>query len=120
LQVWHGASSAADNMSRKEKVSPLGGVEVNWENDEQKLFAKLRQLPDDAPGLVVCYDYLTGLHALPEWYESFPENKGLLELYHIDYGFGLSNESRLYCSGEFKYHDLARQVSSSLGFHLKC
>ncbi|GEM_PF-4219443 len=119
LQVWHGASSAADNMRDKDKSSPLGGVEVDWERDEQNLLAKLRQLPEDAPGFLVCYDYRTGLHILPEWRASFPENKALLELYYVRDDTGLFNESRLHCSGVFKHDELAHRISNSLGFHLK-
>lgn len=119
IQVWHGASTATHNII-KGKMSSLGGVPVDWDKDEKKIFDKLTQLPNNNPGFLINYNYHMGIQfMLPEWKQKIPENKAIIELFHVNHGDGIQNEARLHCSGDFKYTELAKKIATSLGFHLK-
>ena len=116
IQVWHGASTSSHEIAGR-PVS--GGVKTDWEKDEAKLHEKLDQLPENDPGFVVCYDRHLGILPLPEWYVDFPENRAIIEWYHVDYGQGPISEARLHSNPNFKYHDIAKKIASSLGLSLK-
>lgn len=118
LQIWHGASVSTHNILRGE-ISSLGGVETDWDKDKEVIEKKLRQLPDNEFGLLICYNRHLGIVVLPEWGEKIPENKAIAELYHINYGGGNQNEARLYHSENFKYFDLVKEIISALGFSIK-
>ena len=118
LQVWYGASVSTHNIIKR-KISDLGGVETNLSKDEEKIKKKLRQLPDDNLGLLLCYNYHFGIVVLPDWEEKIPTNKAIAELFHINYGNGIQNEARLYYSENFKYFDLVKEILSSLSFPIK-
>ena len=118
LQVWHGASVSTHNIL-KGKISPLGGVETDWDKDKEVIERKLKQLPDNEFGLLICYNRYCGINVLPEWEEEIPDNKAIAELYHVNYGYGIQNETILYHSDNFRYFDLAREILLALGFPIK-
>ncbi|RJS73952.1 hypothetical protein CW696_00350 [ANME-2 cluster archaeon] len=118
LQIWHGASISTHNIL-KGKISPLGGVETNWNKDKETIERKLKQLPDDEFGLLICYNRYCGINVLPEWEREIPDNKAIAELYHVNYGYGIQNGAILYHSDNFRYFDLAREILLALGFPIK-
>lgn len=118
LQIWHGASVSTHNIE-KAKVSSIGGVETDWDKDEEKIRSKLDQLPNEGFGLLICYDYKFGIVLLPEWTDEIPSNKALAELQVVDYGYGPQGESILYCSQKFGYVQLAKDVLLALGYPVK-
>ena len=118
LQVWYGASVSTHNIS-KGKISPLGGVETDWAKDREVIEKKLKQLPDDEFGLLICYDRHLGINVLSEWEEKIPDNKAIAKLYRINYGYGIQNEAVLYQSDNFRHFDLAREILLALGFPIK-
>jgi hypothetical protein len=118
LQIWHGASVSTHNIE-KGKVSSMGGVETDWTKDWKKIKSKLDQLPNEGFGLLICYDYKFGIVPLPEWADEIPPNKALAELQAVDYGNGPRGESILYCSEDFKYIQLAKDILLALGYPIK-
>lgn len=132
IQVWHGASVSTHNIKKNlENEKPEkrvingkeinikqwgGGVETNWNKDEEKINEKLKQLPDIGLGLLICYNYHLGIFVLPEWEDNIPVNKVIAELFHVNYGKDIQNEARLYHSKDFKDSDLVKEILFSLGF----
>lgn len=135
IQVWHGASVSTYNIRKNlENAKPEkilingremmirqcgGGVETNCNKDEEKINEKLKQLPDENLGLLICYNYSIGINVLPEWEDNIPANKVIAELFHVNYGEGIQNEARLYHSNKFKDFDLVKEILHSLGFLIK-
>ena len=115
LQIWHGASVSTHNIL-KGKISTGGGVESNWDKDENVINKKLKQLPDDKFGLLICWEYHLGTFVLPEWSAKIPNNKAIAKLYHTKYGNEIQNECILYHPDNFKYFDLAKEIISALRF----
>lgn len=119
IQVWHGASTSTYNILRGKNISEYGGVQVDWEKDEQKIMSKLAQLPDNEPGILLCYYNHLGIHVLPEWIEKFSDEKVLVEMFHVDYMVGISSEAIVHHSPDFKHLQLTKDVLSALGFGVK-
>jgi len=119
LQIWHGASVSTHNIILKRKTSPWGGVETDWDKDEEIIERKLKQLPDNEFCLLICYDRHLGINVLSEWEEKIPDNKAIAKLYRINYGYGIQNEAVLYHSDNFRHFDLAREILLALGFPIK-
>lgn len=115
LQIWHGASVSTYNIMKGE----TGGVRTDWNKDKEIIEKKLKQLPDNEFGLLICYDRYLGINVLPEWIEKIPDNKAIAELYHVDYGGGIRNEAMLYHSDNFRYFDLSKEILLALGYPVK-
>ncbi len=118
LQIWNGASVSTHNIE-KGKVSNMGGVETDWGKDQQKIEAKLSQLPTEGLGILICFDYKFGIVVLPEWLDMIPPNKALAELQVVDYGHGPQGESAFYCSDKFNDFQLAKEILLALGYPIK-
>ncbi len=118
IQIWHGASVSTHNFIRG-KVSDMGGVETDWEQDKKVLIKKLEQLPPDNFGLLLCFNYNMGPYFLPEWVDKMPKNKALAEAYGVKYGDDPQYEARLHFSQNFKYANMANEVLSTLGIPIK-
>ncbi len=110
LQIWHGASVSVHRELKRGKVS--GGIKPYWGEDKDVIDKKLKQLPDDKFGLLICWEHHLGISVLPDWLEKIPSNKSIAKLYQN----GIQNDSILYHSNNFKYLDLAKEVISALGF----
>lgn len=126
IQVWHGMNKhghilksllrpgtpqSADVIRRLGHRTELGGVPTYLECDEKKIRAKLAQLPDDAPGILL-------LHGSPLSYDipippkDMPANKCII---NVNSATGMAE---LHCSPQFRHLEDAKGVIDCLGIGL--
>ena len=126
IQVWHGMNTYGhilksllkpddpqnmDVIRRLGSTTKLGGVPTDHEHDEKKIRAKLAQLPDDAPGILL-------LHGGPLSYDipippkDMPANKCII---NVNSATGMAE---LHCSPQFRHLEDAKGVVGCLGIGL--
>ena len=126
IQVWHGMNTYGHIVEsllkpgtpKSEAIgqhlgtsTELGGVTTDFESDEEKIRAKLAQLPDDAPGILL-------LHGGPRSYDipippkDMPANKCII---NVNSATGMAE---LHCSPQFRHLEDAKGVVGCLGLGL--
>ncbi len=131
VQVWHGQSTAGHIIERvfdpDEKkrqislgnVSPLGGVKTDWDHDEQVLFRKLNQLPNDRLGIVLLHERFTGFTLLPDWMPKIPENKCVIKFLNEVHDWKIYGVAIVYHSDCFQHLEEIKKIIDSLGYNFK-
>ena len=88
----------------------LGGVPTNFDYDEEKIFRKLEQLPDDALGILLIHgDPFPYFVPFPP--DKLPVNKCIITTYNITH-------AQLHCSPAFQHRKDADGVAYCLGYLL--
>lgn len=118
IQVQYGASVAWYNSERG-FVSELGGVKTDWDKDEQKIFSKLKQLPNTGLGILFQFAYGTGSHILPEWKDNLPDNKVIVLAHMETDGKKTYGVADIFCSENFQDIDKVQKIVDAIGFTVR-
>lgn len=122
IQVWAGASVAAHNGNLG-KVSELGGVFDDWEQNASVLKKKLAQLPNDKLGILLLHQSETGFEFLPEWHgDIIPSNKCVLELNTENLEPLVMDKYQMVTirmNKDFKNIDEVKRIISAIGYNYK-
>ncbi|HEX5358718.1 MAG TPA: hypothetical protein VFW99_02255 [Candidatus Nitrosotalea sp.] len=131
IQTWHGQSTAGHLIEhafeprdkawggREGNISPRGGVKTDWDTDENVLFRKLNQLPNDKLGIVLLHERFIGFTFLPEWMQKIPQNKCVIKFFNEIHDSQVYGVAVSYYSDKFQFLDEIKQIISSLGYNFK-
>ncbi len=134
IQTWHGQSTAGHIMEsqfdrkgmqrnvRLGNISPLGGINSDFDKDCQVMKKKLSQLPDDNFGMVLLLDRFVGMTIFPDWWDEISDNKCVVKLSYVSHDTGFDNvygESVVYHSDNFQQMNKAKEIIKALKFNFK-
>lgn len=106
-----GTSKSKAVVRRMGPPTKLGGVPTDLGHDEEKIRAKLAQLPDDAPGILLLHGGPFSCY-IPIPPEDMPANKCII---NVNSATGMAE---LHCSPQFRHLEDAKGVVVCLGIGL--
>jgi hypothetical protein len=119
IQIWHGASYSSHRVKEimDSSNSYSGGVPSDFLADSKNIDKKMRQLPNNNLGVVICYPrYGLGLDILPS---KIPKNKAFVEIMCVEAKNGISELAGIFISEDFNYQDVVIAIVKSAGFTLR-